>query len=114
MGATYILSGLEGHDNLNISGVGCSVHCDAHGITLRDGGARWAKGLGRIGRKAGEACVVDAGRAVLVKTSDVEEILELYTQALERVKTYTTDAVALLQSTTLRVIRKVKRWKSSK
>ena len=54
------------------------------------------------------------GRALLDDTTDVEDILETMTSALERIKGYTTDPVTVLHIATLRCLRIMDKWYSKK
>ncbi len=58
-----------------------------------------------------DAPSVEAGRTILEESDDVSEILNIYTDAMERIKSYTTDSKSVLQAATLRVIRIIARWK---
>lgn len=51
------------------------------------------------------------GRKVLTSTGDVETILDEFTKALERIKTYVSDPISALQIATLRVLRIMDGWR---
>jgi len=53
---------------------------------------------------------IDTGREILSENDDVATILGIYTDALERIKDYTTDPKSVVQAATLRVIRIVSSW----
>jgi DNA polymerase III subunit gamma/tau len=54
---------------------------------------------------------VPQGRKILTSTGDVETILDEFTKALERIKTYVSDPISALQIATLRTLRIMDGWR---
>lgn len=53
---------------------------------------------------------VQFGRGLIANSSDVEDLLSIYTEAYERVKTYTTESLSVLQIATLRALQITAKW----
>lgn len=54
---------------------------------------------------------VPQGRLILTSSDDIETILDEFTKALERIKTYVSDPVSALQIATLRALKIMSKWR---